>query len=103
VRRFTGELVDRIRDDRRHHDHQTSGRHRLGDRIGSHRACSRREGTTLAKRRAYPTVESLTEVEQAALAGCPEGTLLEVIVEPTGPAWLPIAVFFIRRGPSCFG
>lgn len=59
-------------------------------------------GTILAKRKAYPTVESLTEVEQAALAGCPEGTLLEVIVEPTGPAWLPIAVFFIRRGHVVF-
>jgi hypothetical protein len=56
------------------------------------------EGATVAKRKAWPTVESLTEVETAALAGCPAGTRLEVIVEPTGPAWLPIAVFFDARG-----
>lgn len=56
------------------------------------------EGNTVAKRKAWPTVESLGEVEAAALAGCPEGTRLEVVVEPTGPAWLPIAVFFNSRG-----
>ena len=56
------------------------------------------EGNVIAKRKAWPTVESLTEVETAALAGCPAGTRLEVIVEPTGPAWLPIAVFFSTRG-----
>lgn len=56
------------------------------------------EGATVAKRKAWPTTESLTEVEAAALAGCPEGTVLEVVIEPTGPAWLPIAVFFISRG-----
>ena len=56
------------------------------------------EGSTVAKRKAWPTVESLTEVETAALAGCPSGTRLEVVVEPTGPAWLPIAVFFTARG-----
>jgi transposase len=59
-------------------------------------------GATLAKRKAYPTLESLTEVERSALGGCPEGTRLEVIVEPTGPAWLPIAVFFISRGHLVF-
>ena len=37
-----------------------------------------------------------------ALAGCPEGTTLEVVMEPTGPAWLPIAVFFVRRGHRVF-
>jgi transposase len=56
------------------------------------------EGITVAKRKAWPTVESLTEVEAAALAGCPVDTRLEVVVEPTGPAWLPIAVFFSARG-----
>lgn len=56
------------------------------------------EGNTLAKRKAWPTVESLSEIEAAALFGCPAGTRLEVVVEPTGPAWLPIAVFFARRG-----
>jgi len=56
------------------------------------------EGTTLAKRKALPTVESLAQVEAAALDGTAPGTRLEVVIEPTGPAWLPIAVFFIDRG-----
>ncbi|MDA8358923.1 MAG: transposase [Actinomycetota bacterium] len=55
-------------------------------------------GATIAKRKAWPTVESLGEVERAALAGAKKGTRLEVVIEPTGPAWLPIAVFFIGRG-----
>ncbi len=55
-------------------------------------------GNTIAKRKAWPTVESLNDVEAAALAGAPAGTQLEVVVEPTGPAWLPIAVFFAARG-----
>jgi transposase len=55
-------------------------------------------GETIAKRKAWPTLESLSEVEAAALAGCGAGTCLEVVVEPTDPAWLPIAVFFARRG-----
>jgi transposase len=56
------------------------------------------EGNTVAKRKAWPTVDSLSEIETVALRGCPAGTRLEVIVEPTGPAWLPIAVFFSVRG-----
>jgi transposase len=59
-------------------------------------------GETVAKRKAWPTVESLTGIETAALAGCSEGSRLEVVVEPTGPAWLPIAVFFARRGHVVF-
>jgi transposase len=59
-------------------------------------------GATIAKRKAWPTVESLVAVETTALAGCPAGTRLEVIVEPTGPAWMPIAVFFGRRGHRVF-
>lgn len=55
-------------------------------------------GKTLAKRRAWPTQESLSDVEKTALAGVPEGTVLEVVMEPTGPAWLPIAVYFHARG-----
>jgi hypothetical protein len=47
-------------------------------------------------------VASLVEVERAALAGAPAGTRLEVVIEPTGAAWLPIAVFFIPRGHSVF-
>jgi transposase len=56
------------------------------------------EGRSVAKRKAWPTVESLTEVETAALADAPPGIRLEVVMEPTGPAWMPIAVFFARRG-----
>jgi transposase len=41
-------------------------------------------------------------VEQAALAETPAGTRLEVVVEPTGPAWLPIAVFFAARGHTVY-
>ena len=52
----------------------------------------------LARRRCRPTRESLEVIEAAALAGAPDGTRLEVIIEPTGPAWLPVAVFFRRRG-----
>jgi transposase len=55
-------------------------------------------GQTIAKRKDWPTASSLTDVETTALAGAPEGTRLEVVIEPTGPAWLPIAVFFTRRG-----
>jgi transposase len=58
----------------------------------------REGGGEVCRRRAYPTVDSLTEVEQAALAGAAAGTRLEVVIEPTGPAWLPIAVFFTARG-----
>ena len=60
------------------------------------------EGATVARRRAWPAVESLAAVEEAALAGCPDGTRLEVVIEPTGPAWLPIAVFFSARGHTVF-
>ncbi len=55
-------------------------------------------GEPVAKRKAWPTTESLAAVETAALVGCPQGTRLEVVMEPTGPAWLPIAVFFDARG-----
>jgi transposase len=59
-------------------------------------------GETVAKRKCWPTTDSLTQVEMAALAGTEEGTRLEVIMEPTGPAWLPIAVFFSSRGHAVF-
>lgn len=53
------------------------------------------DGTTIAKRKAWPTLESLGEIEAAALAGCPPDVRLEVVMEPTG---MPIAVFFTQRG-----
>jgi hypothetical protein len=36
-------------------------------------------GETLAKRKCWPTLESLTEMETVALAGAPGGTHLEVV------------------------
>ena len=49
----------------------------------------RADGTEVCRRRCSPTVESFSELERAALHGAPEGTHLEIVVEPTGPAWLP--------------
>lgn len=60
------------------------------------------DGSEVCRRKAVPTKESLAEVERAALAGAGPGCRLEVVVEPTGPAWLPIAVFFISRGHQVF-
>ena len=59
-------------------------------------------GREVCRRRCEPTVASLTVIEQAALAGAVAGTRLEVVIEPTGPAWLPVAVFFIARGHLVF-
>jgi len=56
------------------------------------------EGKVVARRRCGPRRKSLEEVEQAALKDAPEGTSLEVVFEATGAAWLPVAVFFVRRG-----
>jgi len=55
-------------------------------------------GAQLARRRAQPTRASLEGLRAVALAGAPEGTVVEVVMEPTGPAWLPVAVFFSARG-----
>ena len=60
------------------------------------------DGSLVCRARAIPTVESLSEVERAALAETPARTLLEVVLEPTGPAWLPIAVFFSARGHTVY-
>jgi transposase len=59
-------------------------------------------GGPVSRRRCGPTVAELTRVEQAALAGVEDGTRLEVVLEPTGPAWLPVAVFFLGRGHTVF-
>lgn len=56
----------------------------------------------LARRRCRPARESLETIEAAALAGAPPATRLEVIIEPTGAAWLPVAVFFARRGHTVY-
>jgi hypothetical protein len=60
-------------------------------------------GSICARRRARSTVASLAALEAAALATANPGTQLVVVIEPTGPAWLPVAVFFGRRGLPCCG
>jgi len=60
------------------------------------------DGQLVCRASCVPTVKSLTLVEQAALDGAAEGTRLAVVFEPTGPAWLPIAVFFARRGHDVY-
>jgi hypothetical protein len=56
------------------------------------------DGRLVSRSWCVPAVESLARLEQAALAGAPEGTRLAVVFEPAGPARLPVAVFFGRRG-----
>ena len=56
------------------------------------------EGRVMARRRCRAERQSLEVLEEAALRGAPEGTRLEVVFEATGAAWLPVAVFFVRRG-----
>jgi transposase len=60
------------------------------------------DGQVVCRSSCVPTVGSLSLVERAALAGAPEGTRLAVVFEPTGPAWMPIAVFFARRGHDVY-
>jgi transposase len=60
------------------------------------------DGTEVCRRRCVPTAESLGWIEQQALQGAPEGTTLEVVLEPTGPAWLAPTVFFGRRGHAVY-
>jgi transposase len=60
------------------------------------------DGRTVCRASCVPTVESLSAVERAALAGAPAGTRLAVVFEPTGPAWMPIAVFFAGRGHAVY-
>jgi transposase len=62
----------------------------------------RADGTVVCRRNALSTVESLGEVKQAALRGATADTRLEIVIEPTGPAWLPIAVFFSSRGHTVY-
>jgi transposase len=55
-------------------------------------------GREVCRRQTGPTVAELSRIEDAALAGAGAGTRLEVVMEPTGPSWLPVAVFFCGRG-----
>src|SRR2546429_5423579 len=59
-------------------------------------------GREVCRRRCELSMASLLLIEAAALVGAPEGTRLEVVMEATGPAWLPIAVFFSARGHAVF-
>lgn len=59
-------------------------------------------GAVVARRKAEPTVASFTALEAAALAGAAPGTSLEVVIEPTGSAWLPVAVWFSGRGHTVY-
>ncbi len=56
------------------------------------------QGRQLARRRAEPTRTSLEALEVTALSGAAPGLRLEVVMEATGAAWLPVAVFFAERG-----
>ena len=47
------------------------------------------DGQVVCRASCVPAAESLALVEQAALAGAPDGTKLAVVFEPTGPAWMP--------------
>jgi transposase len=58
----------------------------------------RGDGSEVCRHRCRPTAGSLRDLERAALAGAPAGTRLEVVMEPTGPAWRPVAVYFARHG-----
>lgn len=60
------------------------------------------DGQQVCRRRCEPTVEDFARIEAAALAGTEAGTRLEVVIEPTGPAWLPVAVFFTGRGHTVY-
>lgn len=55
-------------------------------------------GRELARRRVQPTRGSFEALRTVALAGAENQTVLEVVMEPTGPAWLPVAVFFGAAG-----
>ncbi len=62
----------------------------------------RADGTEVLRRRCVPTAGSFGELERAALKDAPEGTPLDVVIEPTGPAWLPVAVYFGHRGHGVY-
>lgn len=69
----------------------------------AHTACVMdAEGRVLLRRKVHPTAGDLASLRAAALAGADKGCVLEVVVDPTGPVWLPVAVFFIERGDTVF-
>lgn len=59
-------------------------------------------GAQVARRRVQPTRDSFEALREVALAGVAADVKVEVVMEPTGPAWLPVAVFFGARGDAVF-
>jgi transposase len=59
-------------------------------------------GKEVCRRKCEPTVAGFAAIEAAALAGGPPEARLEVVMEPTGPAWLPVAVYFTSRGHTVY-
>jgi transposase len=59
-------------------------------------------GNKMCAARCVPTRESLLAMEARALAGTPAGTRLEVVLEPTGAAWFPVARFLSARGHAVY-
>lgn len=59
-------------------------------------------GRELARRRVQPTRANLEALRTVALAGAEGQTVVEVVMEPTGPAWLPVAVFFGAAGDRVY-
>jgi len=54
------------------------------------------DGRAMCRSSCVPTVESLALVERSALAAAPDGTMLVVVFEPTGAAWMPVAAATTR-------
>ena len=54
-------------------------------------------GQKVCAARCVPARESLLAMEARALAGTPAGTRLEVVLEPAGAAWFPVARFLSAR------
>lgn len=59
-------------------------------------------GAQVARRRVQPTRDSFEALREAAVAGADRATVVEVVIEPTGPAWLPVAVFFDHLGDTVY-
>ena len=57
-------------------------------------------GVPLARRQVRPTLESFEALEAAALADSDASTSLRIVIEPTGSAWLPVAVLPEPDKPS---
>jgi hypothetical protein len=59
-------------------------------------------GNKVCAARCVPARESLLAMEARALAGTPAGTRLEVVLEPAGAAWFPVARFLAARGHAVY-